>query len=179
MCYIITELGFRRKPGLRYDARMLRRLLNLTTVGSLLLCMATVSLWVAYTGPQLDFYTVSSGRSYGIGTERGGIIGFLQQERTFYHADDKADAQIRWWGFRYLRITSDGMRRWNLVLPFWLLACAAAALPAWRVVGGLRARRRQRVGRCAVCGYDLRATPDRCPECGSVKPVVPSVVALD
>jgi len=31
--------------------------------------------------------------------------------------------------------------------------------------------RRRRPGRCPRCGYDLRATPDRCPECGSAASV--------
>jgi hypothetical protein len=58
------------------------------------------------------------------------------------------------------------------VVPFWFVAAATAALPlGWvtmRRQSSARHRRRQRAGLCPACGYDLRASPDRCPECGTV-----------
>jgi hypothetical protein len=77
-----------------------------------------------------------------------------------------------WGGFGYGRIISayptggawqSRNFRVEVVVPCWTLSLAFAVLPArWWVL-----RRRPVPGCCPRCGYDLRATSDRCPECGT------------
>ena len=71
---------------------------------------------------------------------------------------------------QYVRLHSPpGTRPENVLytLPSWLLVIALAVLPALVVRRALVESGRRRAGLCPGCGYDLRATPGRCPECGT------------
>ena len=60
---------------------------------------------------------------------------------------------------------------WTLVLPHAFFVCIFAILAAFLVRQALQRKKlklRKQLGQCLVCGYDLRASPDRCPECGTV-----------
>jgi hypothetical protein len=56
----------------------------------------------------------------------------------------------------------------SIGVPFWLVTIVLASGPAWTITGSVRRRRSRLENLCQQCGYDLRATPDRCPECGAV-----------
>ena len=107
----------------------------------------------------------------GLSRSRGGSIAYFGYP-AFY-----ADWSWRGYGYSVGKSSTDGVRDschvWA-ILPWWMLAAMTAVLPVlwlsdrgrWR-----RVNRRCMAGLCAVCGYDLRASPERCPECGTAAEV--------
>jgi hypothetical protein len=62
---------------------------------------------------------------------------------------------------------SYGTQRRFWVAPGWMfLLSLGAAVLCRRAWASQRRRDREASHRCRNCGYDLRATPERCPECG-------------
>lgn len=79
-----------------------------------------------------------------------------------------ADAAETLWnrlGFYAERTDADT----RLIFPLWVPLALTGGLAAWAyrlLVLARRERRRAATGLCPACGYDLRATPHFCPECG-------------
>jgi hypothetical protein len=136
-------------------------LFNLTAALSLLVCLALVVLWVRsyFAGDTFDFFARDKWET---------MIWFRSGVITWYE-HWSPDAVDRFNPKRQVVIYH---------VPCWPIALASAVLPAlWfahRSHGFLKRRRRvARIQRaqCERCGYDLRATPERCPECGAMPEV--------
>jgi hypothetical protein len=82
-------------------------------------------------------------------------FGFIVQQYTRYHMDFVMSG-----GFT----TSHRL----IVVPYWFPTALFAVAPAIWFRRTRRGLHRKMAGHCPKCGYDLRATPDRCPECGNI-----------
>jgi hypothetical protein len=193
----------------------MRRLLNIATTISLLMCLVTVVCWarsysrsdyVAYARQFETELRTTPDRSMGrtdhfLGSERGAV----HLERTtspppadFAWSPPEVPPGLRAgseplavrdrlaefhdlghrcgkFGFIVHETPAPTWRaafvpphtRTALVVPHWFAAALFATAPV-RWINRRRLKRGFARGLCPTCGYDLRATPERCPECGAV-----------
>ena len=168
---------------------MKQRILNLVTALSLLLCAASLawlirSCWVEDV---VQFTTITADGANIRDTEwvvHSGAASVLIARSAIAWNEDQTGVKSRapgrhfevgsdaiggapslalWRRFEFLRETR-GVSVVGIEFPSWLLVLVFAATPAARVYRAIR--RKRSPGHCRHCGYDLRATPDRCPECG-------------
>jgi hypothetical protein len=167
---------------------------------SFLLCVATYALWVL-SALRTDSVGWAGWRDKEVGTWHGCGLSSEDGGLTVYYFtsatarfDDPTGIDGRTWEtshgfhhvfghrppsmppFRFGKIQVAPSIHLHLIgAPHWVIAIPLTIAPAWMMAWGIpRAlhRRRQRwAGCCRTCGYDLRASPDRCPECGTVPPV--------
>ena len=120
--------------------------------------------------------TCSENGQVWVGRQRAADVDDGKSPAGFYWSAGDAGssdwAGPAWRTFRVEWGTAEvaGWREWGAYLPHWPLALASAAPAAAWLVRARRRRRRSGRGLCSRCGYDLRASPARCPECGTPAP---------
>lgn len=170
---------------------MRRRLFTFASAVSFLLCAATVVLWVRSYSQFDSFFLSNAQRWWCIDSHRGSVSlvtcwwrSGLAQHWKVSHSPTPVlvpyeDIPPHWQvlGFKRVRIVivvERGDTLPNLILntysaPFWSVCLLFLVAPTLWTLSVLR-RSGEQSGRCVRCGYDLRATPDRCPECGAPVP---------
>jgi len=169
--------------GVRWR-EMKRRVFNILSAVSLVVALAVAALWVRSSwvidSPQI----VSNHSVLNITSVRGRIeirhyhflsgipVGAVSGWYTFSAAQYK-DVNIGGWAF--LGFVCDwgsfsGVDTIVIVLPSWALMALAIAPPTYWFHRRRKRKRRLSHGLCLSCGYDLRASKDKCPECGEAVP---------
>jgi hypothetical protein len=147
-------------------------------VFSLLLCVGFVILWSRGTRTlngagdpdSLDIVHDLHGEHYVWIVSNRGRLTFCRQRGHDWQSPKPAFNVL---GVEYASSTVGPSYLKDLYVPYWLLTTLTLALPLGCTVSHIRrqtATRRHRAGLCPTCGYDLRATPTRCPECGTRPP---------
>jgi hypothetical protein len=173
------------------------RLLNVLAGVSLALCVATGVLWIrSYRGTDFLVHTSTDNQrqfstSSSFGVFRFGVTqnpnGFaildswaLQSQQLQRHwAYERETLANRQWSMAGVSFfagdlemaTEHSIPFHTIIVPhFWLFLCFAMTPAFWTLHIARQRRREGRIAKrlCSHCGYDLRATPDRCPECGEV-----------
>ena len=120
----------------------------------------TISALCAASGIELH---LSQTRAHSIWIQDGPFV--------WRHLSGKHDSG--WWisTSHNTRSTADAYASdYGFYLPYWLILIVSMPAPGVWVWCRRRSGRRARLGLCPICGYDLRASKDRCPECGTPIP---------
>jgi hypothetical protein len=148
---------------------------NIPMAFSLLVFFAASAIWIMGHWRLLGISYWTDNRIYGIGL--GGAL-ITVEVASGSRDDASASPWIVLWTridwlepipWRWKTFGFDRKHDFNgddYEIPVWSILALSALLPVLRLARWRKGRGLAQMGHCVRCGYDLRATPSRCPECG-------------